>query len=212
MLCKKECKLDEIGRAKKIKFKFQGQSENMLLAEAVANGKMGYQNKDKPYIGFLRFDKKFCSSDILQYIGWQSFPIDIFDKTNENYYVEAAHYLKPNGTDVDDLEAAIVQFRRGEYSKGELIFPKTKKDKFLFSMSNFHWMVGDVEDGDWYVQYDDLKKCFSKVTLLTMKDDGEDNKYGDYTKCYLYDRYGYEVDWEEEPNNNQTTQASGAEQ
>ena len=45
-----------------------------------------------------------------------------------------------------------------------------------------------------------------------MKDDGEENKYVEYTKCYLYDRYGYEVDWDEEPNNNRASQASGPKQ
>ena len=43
-----------------------------------------------------------------------------------------------------------------------------------------------------------VKACFNKAVLLTMKDDGYDNGYCDYTKCYLYNRYEQTIDWDED--------------
>ena len=198
MLCKTTCEVDQLGKGQKIKFKWKAGSENTLLAEAVVTGKP-YHSKDSPYVGFLRFDKKFCSRKILTAIGSQgSLDVDVFDKMDTNYMVEAAMHFKPTSRDykaTTSTEAAVVQFRRGAYVAGEYIFPKTKKDKIWFSMS------GVAESG---FEYDEVKSCFQKAVLLTMEDDGYSNMYGDYTKCYLYGRYGMNIDWSEDDESTST--------
>jgi len=194
MLCKTSCTIDQVGKGQKIKFKWKASSENTLLAEAVVTGKP-YHNKDNPYVGFLRFDKKFCSRDMLTAIGGQgSLEVDVFDKSDSNYMVEAAMHVQPDETMA--TEAAIVQFRRGAYVQGEYIYPKTKKDKIWFSMS------GVANSG---FEHSAVKTCFQKAVLMTMKDDGESNMYGDYTKCYLYNRYGMDIDWDEDDEEPATT-------
>ena len=70
------------------------------------------QRKDNKYIGFVRFDRKFCSRELLMAIGDGSIDVDVYDKTNENYYREATEFVK--GT--KELEAAVVQFRRGTFT------------------------------------------------------------------------------------------------
>ena len=109
MLCKTSCNdISQAGRAKKIKFKLKGSSEFGYHGEAV----MINQSKDKKYIGFVRFDRKFCSRELLMAIGDGIIDVDVYDKTNENYYREATEFVK--GT--KELEAAVVQFRRGTFT------------------------------------------------------------------------------------------------
>ena len=77
MTCRTECKnVDIVGKAKKIKFKWKGKSEYQVQAEATVIN----QNKEKEYIGFSRFDRKFCSQEILRAIGYQIINVDVYDK------------------------------------------------------------------------------------------------------------------------------------
>ena len=106
MLCKKSCdNIKLAGRAKKIKFKLKTSSEFGFHAEAV----MINQDKDKKYVGFVRFDRKFCSRELLMAIGGGDVDVNVYDKTNENYYREAAEFVQGS----KEQEAAVVQFRRG---------------------------------------------------------------------------------------------------
>ena len=72
--------------------------------------------------------------------------------------------------------------------KGEYIVPKTSKDKFWFSMS---------ELSDTGITHDKIKTCFNKAILLTKKNSDGPNT-NDYTKCYSYNRYGLDIDWDED--------------
>jgi len=197
MVCKSKCEdVNLAGRAKKIKFKWKGKSEYQLQAEATVIN----QNKDKEYIGFLRFDKKFCSQKILRAIGYQIINVDVYDKESDNYFLEAAHFVE--GRDGEDGESAIVQFRRGAYVNGELIWPAKKKDKILLSASGFyHWH-----------SVDEMAKCFEKVAVLSLADDGMgmgSAGYGDYTKCILYGKNGFDVDWDEDDEQTTTEPDTG---
>ena len=75
----------------------------------------------------------------------------------------------------------------GAYVNGELIYPKTKKDKIMFSMT-----------GKELHKFSDAKTCFTKAVLLSMAHDKQEVGWGDYTKCYLYNRNRMIPDWEED--------------
>ena len=87
----------------------KAQSDNSFVGEAVVQGQ-GWHNKNAEYVGFLRFDKKFCPTPLLRHIGSQIVSVDVLDKAG-NYELEAAYY-KPSSK---ANEHAIVQFRRGAY-------------------------------------------------------------------------------------------------
>ena len=81
------------------------------------------------------------------------------------------------------------KFRRGAYVKGEYIFPKTQKDKIWFTMSNFSG--SGVPEAD-------VKKCFNKAFLATMRHDDMEPNTMDYTKCFSYKHYGWDINWDED--------------
>ena len=179
MPCKTECDgASNVGRGQKIKYKAQMITENTLLSKAqvVGAGKGAY-------IGFLRFDSKFCTSEVLKKIESQEFRLDVGDKIDNAYVVESAtHVPNPNGND----SGLMVQFRR---RSGFADLATAKHDNIYVTLSG-HGLTSDVSKAS-------AIECFDSMLISTMPDDKGDDFSADYTKCLMYDRFNAEVDWSE---------------
>ena len=108
MPCKTKCSgASNIGRGKKIKYKSQMVTENTLLSKAqvVGAGKGAY-------LGFLRFDSKFCTDETLKKIESQEFRVDVGDKVDNAYVVESATWVpNPSGSDSGLMGKVKIIFR-----------------------------------------------------------------------------------------------------
>ena len=160
-------------------------TENTLMSKfQIPN----YATKD--YIGFVRFDSKFCKEDILKGIENRSLRVDVGDKVNDAYIVESVTWSDVPAEGNAARQAAMLQFRR---SKGHSDQVLKTKDLVYVQMSGFSSDMGATFTSS----QDDMQACFDSMYVSVMPDDSAESDSADYTKCALYERYGATPDWTE---------------
>ena len=206
MLCKNSCQFDWIGRGDTVLYKDMGKSEYSLTAQMVAlKWGIPYLNKQDGYIGQLRFDRTYCKKPILRAIGDGTITINVWDRTDDNYFTEGQYYEIPRDG-LKTKEAAVVQFRRSRFLEGD--FLSKGKDRFFVSMSGIDPDFDPLDPPNSKITHDDFYQCFKNVGLATMAHDNLGFEEADYSKCYLFQRYGQTPDWDEAPQPTTTSTTS----
>jgi len=189
MPCKTTCDgITKVGRNKAAKYSAQMISENTLLS------KFQVPVGAKSYIGLLRFDSKFCTNAVLTDIENQVLRVDVGDKANAAYTLEAVTWSDVPADGNEAREAAMVQFRR---TAGHSDQVSKTRDVVYAQMSGFY--------GSTSYNQNDVIECFNSMYVSYMNDDGGNDNSADYTKCALYDRYGSTPDWTEIAGTTTTT-------
>jgi len=180
-----------MNKGRSIGFSIISETPRLMVAQALvktaAAGDWPSVTNGDSYIGFLRFDAKFCPDEMLNNIVMEyGLSLDVGDKDQTMFGIDTISYHPDGWT---SKNAMFAQFRKiGTFNKDAWNGKKKDQDKFYISMHVAPW----YEDHT----YEDVKTCLEKVFLTIAEDDGNGFGTTDYTKCAAYTRYGLEPDWQ----------------
>ena len=144
--CKIECnKVQKVGRGKKAGFTWVVDSHDSLVFK-LANNKKTKPNPQpkpqKPYIGFIRLDQKFCPAKILTKLSVGSIGLDIGDKYIDHDIDMSSKTMVEN----KDKELSLMfQFRKNSWHATE-----AKKNFDVYNV-----MVSNIADAN--TTHDEIK-------------------------------------------------------
>ena len=133
MKCKATCPLHNVGRDRMNRFKWTIETEFSSIATiTVNNKKLGWPTSEDPYIGMMRFDRRYCGESLLSEIEKRGkYLIDIGDRSNSNYWLESISFI---GVEQKLWKKALfVQFRRGEPTDNDMTAKVQDRDQVHFT-------------------------------------------------------------------------------